>query len=78
MNSRYHAWSFVRSPGWVQIKCEVRLLAQFPFNLSPDFELPPLSDQATAKIAAKLAGVYLSPVQNEISRRNVNLSSYLV
>lgn len=54
---RYQPWSFVRSPGWVQIKCEVRLLAQFPFNLNPDLELPPLSDTASAKVAAKLAGV---------------------
>ena len=20
----YHRWSFIRSPGWVQIKCELR------------------------------------------------------
>ncbi len=24
----YHPWSFMSSPGWVQIKCELRLLAQ--------------------------------------------------
>ncbi|XP_062614962.1 small G protein signaling modulator 3 homolog isoform X1 [Saccostrea cucullata] len=36
----YHPWSFMRSPGWVQIKCELRLLAQFAFNLSMDWELP--------------------------------------
>ncbi|XP_022670532.1 small G protein signaling modulator 3-like [Varroa jacobsoni] len=36
----YHPWSFVNSPGWVQIKCELRLLNQFSFNLSPDWELP--------------------------------------
>ena len=56
----YHPWSFVRSPGWVQIKCEVRLLAQFPFSLNVDFELPPLSDSAQSKIAAKLADVSVS------------------
>lgn len=27
------------SPGWVQVKCELRLLAQFSFNLSGDWEL---------------------------------------
>lgn len=37
----YHPWSFVNSPGWVQIKCEVRILSQFAFNLNPDWELPP-------------------------------------
>ncbi|KAB7496892.1 Small G protein signaling modulator 3-like protein [Armadillidium nasatum] len=37
----YHPWSFLRSPGWVQIKCELRVLAQFPFTLNPDWELPP-------------------------------------
>jgi len=36
----YQPWSFMRSPGWVQIKCELRILAQFPFNLSLDWELP--------------------------------------
>ncbi|CAH3043886.1 unnamed protein product [Porites evermanni] len=39
MNSRYHPWSFLRSPGWVQIKCELRTLASFAFNLNIDWEL---------------------------------------
>jgi hypothetical protein len=25
----YHPWSFMRSPGWVQIKCELRLVPNF-------------------------------------------------
>ena len=25
----YHPWSFMRSPGWVQIKCELRLVQFF-------------------------------------------------
>lgn len=37
----YHSWSFINSPGWVQIKCELRILSQFAFNLNPDWELPP-------------------------------------
>ncbi|XP_055609393.1 small G protein signaling modulator 3 homolog [Uranotaenia lowii] len=36
----YQPWSFIYSPGWVQIKCELRLLSQFAFNLNPDWELP--------------------------------------
>ncbi|XP_050519484.1 small G protein signaling modulator 3 homolog [Diabrotica virgifera virgifera] len=36
----YHPWSFVYSPGWVQIKCDLRILSQLPFNLNPDWELP--------------------------------------
>ena len=36
----YHSWSFILSPGWVQIKCELRILSQFAFNLNPDWELP--------------------------------------
>ena len=36
----YHQWSFIRSPGWVQIKCELRILSQFSFTLNPDDELP--------------------------------------
>ena len=35
----YHPWAYMSSPGWVQIKCELRLLAQFSFNLSADWEL---------------------------------------
>lgn len=38
--NRYHPWSFICSPGWVQIKCEFRILSQFAFNLNPDWELP--------------------------------------
>lgn len=37
----YHSWSFIYSPGWVQIKCELRILSQFAFNLNPHWELPP-------------------------------------
>ncbi|XP_041363349.1 small G protein signaling modulator 3-like isoform X2 [Gigantopelta aegis] len=40
----YYPWSFISSPGWVQIKCELRLLAQFSFNLSKDWELPKQND----------------------------------
>ena len=36
----YHRWSFLRSPGWVQIKCELRIVSQFSFLLSQDAELP--------------------------------------
>jgi hypothetical protein len=36
----YQEWSFLRSPGWVQIKCELRILSQFSFLLSADAELP--------------------------------------
>ncbi|KAG1703654.1 Small G protein signaling modulator 3 [Nymphon striatum] len=41
----YHPWSFINSPGWVQIKCELRILSQFAFNLSPDWELPQKREQ---------------------------------
>uniref|UniRef100_H2ZEX4 RUN and TBC1 domain-containing protein 3 n=1 Tax=Ciona savignyi TaxID=51511 RepID=H2ZEX4_CIOSA len=36
----YHPWSYLLSPGWVQIKCELRLLSKFTFYLPPDWELP--------------------------------------
>lgn len=36
----YDPHSLVASPGWVLVKCELRLLAQFAFHLSPDWELP--------------------------------------
>lgn len=44
--TRYHPWSFINSPGWVQIKCELRVLSQFAFNLNPDWELPPTKEQS--------------------------------
>ncbi len=28
----YHPWAFMSSPGWVQVKCELRLLAQVILN----------------------------------------------
>ncbi|EDS34333.1 GTPase-activating protein gyp2 [Culex quinquefasciatus] len=43
----YHPWSFIYSPGWVQIKCELRLLCQFAFNLNPDWELPAKREAAS-------------------------------
>nr|CAD7426265.1 unnamed protein product [Timema monikensis] len=42
----YYPWSFLNSPGWVQIKCELRVLSQFAFNLNPDWELPPKKEQS--------------------------------
>lgn len=40
VNKWYHQHSFVNSPAYVQIKCELRILSQFSFNLNPDYELP--------------------------------------
>ena len=37
---RYESWSYISSPGWVQIKCELRILSQFAFTLRSDYELP--------------------------------------
>uniref|UniRef100_W5MZQ6 RUN and TBC1 domain-containing protein 3 n=1 Tax=Lepisosteus oculatus TaxID=7918 RepID=W5MZQ6_LEPOC len=41
----YQPWSFLRSPGWVQIKCELRVLSKFAFSLSQDCELPDRKEQ---------------------------------
>lgn len=35
----YHPWSFIMSPGWVQLKCELRILADYTLYLSQDSEL---------------------------------------
>lgn len=40
----YHSFSFMNSPAYVQIKCELRILSQFSFNLNPEFELPAKKD----------------------------------
>ncbi|XP_008551233.1 small G protein signaling modulator 3 homolog [Microplitis demolitor] len=42
----YQPSSFMNSPGWVQIKCELRILSQFAFNLNPDWELPRKKEQS--------------------------------
>ncbi|KAL3312084.1 Small G protein signaling modulator 3 [Cichlidogyrus casuarinus] len=34
----YHPWAFIRTPVWLQIKCELRLLIQFSFHLSTALE----------------------------------------
>uniref|UniRef100_A0A0N5C9I4 RUN and TBC1 domain-containing protein 3 n=1 Tax=Strongyloides papillosus TaxID=174720 RepID=A0A0N5C9I4_STREA len=35
----YKKTSFIRSPAWVQITCELRILSQMSFNLNVDYEL---------------------------------------
>ncbi|XP_057310775.1 small G protein signaling modulator 3-like isoform X2 [Hydractinia symbiolongicarpus] len=35
----YYPFSYMRSPGWIQIKCELRVLVQFSFNLSINYEI---------------------------------------
>ena len=40
LRSWYSPHSLAASPGWVLVKCELRILAQFSFNLSHDWELP--------------------------------------
>lgn len=47
---RYHPWSFLNSPGWIGLKCELRTLSQFSFTLNPDWELKLLKQD---KIDAK-------------------------
>ena len=44
----YHSWSFIRSPGWVQIKCELRLLARLSFLLNTDAEMTNEQKKSTA------------------------------
>uniref|UniRef100_A0A4W5QFP7 RUN and TBC1 domain-containing protein 3 n=1 Tax=Hucho hucho TaxID=62062 RepID=A0A4W5QFP7_9TELE len=45
----YQPWSFLRSPGWVQIKCELRVLSKFAFSLSQDCELPAKKEVSVLK-----------------------------
>ncbi|XP_062840931.1 small G protein signaling modulator 3 isoform X3 [Trichomycterus rosablanca] len=45
----YQPWSFLRSPGWVQIKCELRVLSKFSFSLSQDCELPDKKEEKEQK-----------------------------
>jgi len=40
LNKWYRSNSLLASPAWVLIKCELRILAQFSFQLSADWELP--------------------------------------
>ncbi|XP_021957950.1 small G protein signaling modulator 3 isoform X2 [Folsomia candida] len=41
----YHPWSFLNSPGWIGLKCELRILSQFSFTLNPNWELRMLKEQ---------------------------------
>eukprot|EP00794_Sanderia_malayensis_P008942 gene8942-9896_t len=40
----YNPHSFLRSPAWIQIKCELRTLAMFSFRLSVDWEISRTKD----------------------------------
>lgn len=42
----YHQHSFLRSPAWIQIKCELRLLSKFSFRLSVDWEITKMEDMS--------------------------------
>ncbi|KAH7732229.1 Variant SH3 domain containing protein [Aphelenchoides avenae] len=42
----YQTWSFIRCPAWQQIKCELRLFAQLPFNLNVDSEVALSKDKS--------------------------------
>ena len=35
----YHPWSYIRSPGWVQVKCELRSVSPFTFHLQKRLSL---------------------------------------
>ncbi|XP_046854658.1 small G protein signaling modulator 3-like isoform X2 [Xenia sp. Carnegie-2017] len=48
----YYPWSFIRSPGWVQIKCELRVLALFAFSLNIDWEI--LDQKGDASVSKPL------------------------
>ncbi|XP_063478990.1 small G protein signaling modulator 3 isoform X8 [Symphalangus syndactylus] len=50
----YQPWSFLRSPGWVQIKCELRVLCCFAFSLSQDWELPAKREGCRAVFMSKV------------------------
>ena len=67
---KYYAQeSFIGSPGWVQIKCELRLLSRFSFSLNPDWELAGLLPrQKTAQKSNTSTEGY------EINRKFKNIS----
>ena len=48
----YYQNSLVSSPGWVLVKCELRILSQFAFHLSPVLELP--GSQESESVMLKL------------------------
>ena len=51
----YNKGAFMNSPGWVQIKCELRILCEFGFNLHVHTELP--SKAAKENVAIKTIGI---------------------
>uniref|UniRef100_A0A7E4V5X8 RUN and TBC1 domain-containing protein 3 n=1 Tax=Panagrellus redivivus TaxID=6233 RepID=A0A7E4V5X8_PANRE len=50
----YHSYAFLRSPAWQQIKCELRLLSQFSFNLSIDLEILEKAGTSSGGVVSRL------------------------
>ncbi|KJH44518.1 RUN domain protein [Dictyocaulus viviparus] len=51
----YHPWAFIRTPVWRQIKCELRLLSQFSFNLDVNFEIEGVEKSKNKTIAGMMS-----------------------
>jgi len=51
----YHIWSFVASPAWVQVKCELRVLNKFTFYLPVDEEVNNHSLKAKASLRKEVS-----------------------
>ncbi|KAK2160806.1 hypothetical protein LSH36_127g18070 [Paralvinella palmiformis] len=64
----YYPWSFMRSPGWVQIKCELRILSQFAFTLSQDWELPEKKKRLIKEMRRNIQDILLSQFSFNLSQ----------
>ena len=64
VNKWYTRGAFMNSPGWVQIKCELRILCEFCFNLHVNRELPnrnSAKDSSTSTIVQSIGGLIAPP-----------------
>ncbi|CAH8649744.1 unnamed protein product [Schistosoma margrebowiei] len=74
----YHPWSYLRSPGWVQIKCELRVLSQFAFHLSPTYELNSLQNLNHIRHTGFTASKLFALSSESLPRRTNKSSSRVI
>ena len=61
----YYPWSFISSPAWVQIKCELRILSHFTFYLPVDEDKTHSSLQVFNKSFLKRHQIYFMILQTK-------------
>ncbi|MFH4973717.1 hypothetical protein AB6A40_000426 [Gnathostoma spinigerum] len=66
----YHSWSFIRSPAWKLVKCELKLLTQFCFYLDVDLEVSRVNSRKTVKAVTHSRKKSLPFVKQELGKQS--------